>query len=234
MIHLLLFSLWINIPSLSIAAQDMAGAWETNLPDGSKGLLIITDDYFSISYYHLNSPGFKGTEGGKVNFSEGKLEFLWEYNTLEQKKLGQLSTEDFALENDKLKILQREWKRIDDGTPGQLQGVWLITGRKQNGQMNTHTPGARKTMKILSGTRFQWIAYNSDTGEFFGTGGGTYTTKNGRYTEHILFFSRDNSRVGASLAFNYELKDDQWHHSGYSSKGDPLYEIWTRRQKLGI
>lgn len=60
-------------------------------------------------------------------------------------------------------------------------------------------PGARKTIKILSGTRFQWAAINSETGEFFGTGGGNYTFKDGKYTENIEYFSRDASRVGASL-----------------------------------
>ena len=96
------------------------------------------------------------------------------------------------------------------------------------------TPGARKTMKILSGTRFQWIAYNNETKEFFGTGGGTYTTTDGKYTETIEFFSRDNSRVGAKLEFNYALEDGQWRHSGKSSKGDPMDEVWSQREKIGI
>jgi hypothetical protein len=90
-------------------------------------------------------------------------------------------------------------------------------------------PGARKTIKILSGTRFQWAAINSETGDFFGTGGGFYTFENGKYTEHIEFFSRDATRVGASLSFNGELKEGNWHHSGLSSKGDRIYEIWSRK-----
>jgi hypothetical protein len=90
-------------------------------------------------------------------------------------------------------------------------------------------------MKILSGTRFQWIAYNVETKEFFGTGGGTYTTVDGKYTENIEFFSRDQSRVGMSLGFDFSIMDDGgWRHSGKSSKGDPLDEIWTQREKLGI
>ena len=52
-------------------------------------------------------------------------------------------------------------------------------------------------MKILSGTRFQWIAYHIGTKVFSGSGGGTYTSEQGKYTETIDFFSRDNDRVGA-------------------------------------
>ncbi len=99
----------------------------------------------------------------------------------------------------------------------------------RDGKMNEMKPGPRKTLKILSGTRFQWAAINTDTKEFFGTGGGTYTFKDGKYTENIEFFSRDNSRVGASLSFDGKVDGKRWHHSGKSSKGDPIAEVWTRQ-----
>ena len=86
-----------------------------------------------------------------------------------------------------------KWKRLDDGSPGVLANAWLITGRKRNGEMTQRKPGPRKTMKILSGARFIWIAYNVETKEFMGTGGGTYTTVDRVYTENIDFFSRDGS-----------------------------------------
>lgn len=40
-------------------------------------------------------------------------------------------------------------------------------------------------------------------------------------------FSRDKNRVGTRLEFHYEVKDGQWHHSGKSSKGEDMYEIWS-------
>ncbi len=125
-----------------------------------------------------------------------------------------------------------EFSRLDDGKPGKLFGAWLFSNRIRNGEMGTprSADNPRKTMKILSGTRFQWIAYNTETKEFMGTGGGTFTTKDGKYIENIDFFSRDNSRVGASLEFDYELKGNDWHHKGFSSKGDPIYEIWSLRE----
>jgi len=118
------------------------------------------------------------------------------------------------------------WERVSDESDA-LTGNWVITGRKRNGEINTMTPGDRRTVKILSGGRFQWIAFNSATKEFNGSGGGTYTAENGKYIENIEFFSRDASRVGASLDFEYEVKDGKWHHKGKSSKGDPIYEIWS-------
>ena len=85
-------------------------------------------------------------------------------------------------------------------------------------------------MKLLSGTRFQWIAYDTETKQFKGTGGGTYTTIDGKYTEMIEFFSKDDTKVGATLPFNYSLEKGKWHHSGKSSKGASIYEIWSIRE----
>ena len=90
---------------------------------------------------------------------------------------------------------------------------------------------SRKTMKILAGGRFQWIAYDINKKGFYGTGGGIFTSENGNYIENIEFFSRDNSKVGISLEFNFEVKEGDWHHKGFSSKGDPKYEIWTQRKQ---
>jgi hypothetical protein len=99
-----------------------------------------------------------------------------------------------------------------------------------DGKLNEMPRRDRKTLKLLSSMRFQWMAINPATKEFFGTGGGTYTFVNGKYTEHIEFFSRDSSRVGASLTFDGSLKDDVWNHSGTSSRGEPLNEMWSREK----
>ena len=104
-------------------------------------------------------------------------------------------------------------------------------GRYRNGNKQMRSiDGPRKTMKLLSGKRFQWIAYNTATKQFMGTGGGTYTTENGIYSENVEFFSRDNSKAGIKLKFDYELINGEWNHKGFSSKGDPLHEIWVKRK----
>jgi hypothetical protein len=162
----------------------------------------------------------------------------YEFNSADPAVVGTEKSVPIALNQRKLTAGEsgkaQEWVQLDNGTPGQLSGAWLITGRMREGQMSKMTPGARRTMKILSGTRFQWIAYNVETKEFSGTGGGAYTTENGKYTENILFFSRDNSRVGASLQFEFAIEDGAWHHKGLSSKGDPIDELWTKREKIGL
>jgi len=74
------------------------------------------------------------------------------------------------------------------------------------------------------------MAINTETKEFFGTGGGTYTFKDGKYTENIEFFSRDSSRVGASLSFDGSVNNNVWTHTGFSSRGEPIHEEWTKEK----
>jgi hypothetical protein len=98
------------------------------------------------------------------------------------------------------------------------------TGQERRGDSQP-----RKTLKFLSEGYFQWIAYNVETMSFSGTGGGRYAADQGVYTEVIEFFSRDDSRVGAELSFEFERKGADWHHKGNNSKGEPMYEIWSVR-----
>ena len=79
--------------------------------------------------------------------------------------------------------------------------------------------------------RFQWIAYDVGDFRFMGTGGGNYTAEDGKYTENVEYFSRDNSRAGTSLKFMYKVHEDDWHHIGNNSRGEPMYEIWMRRNR---
>jgi hypothetical protein len=232
----------ISIASTAqIKSSDLTGAWQT----GTDTVItrIFTEKFFIYAAYNLKSKLFMGTAGGRWKIDKGALSETYEFNTRFPELVGKTSAIPIVLKNDNQLVSStggyagkssRLWSRLDNGSPGRLAGAWLITGRMNDGVFHTMAPGARRTMKILSGTRFQWIAYNIEANEFFGTGGGTYTTENGKYTENIEFFSRDNNRVGASLKFDYSLENGDWHHQGISSKGDAIHEIWTKREKTGL
>lgn len=199
---------------------------------------IYTDQFFVITTYNVEGKQFISTAGGRWKIKGGEIVETVEFHSARPDAVGTEVNVPVNLKDGKLSLTTggrtEEWHRVDNGTPGMLSGAWLITGRMNDGKMGKMTPGARRTMKILSGTRFQWIAYNVETKEFSGTGGGTYTTEDGKYTENILFFSRDNSRVGARLQFDFALEDGNWRHKGLSSKGDPIDEVWTKREKIGL
>ncbi len=231
--QLLFFS--VVLMSFGGSAQSLIGAWEAIIEeDGRKlrNVAIFSKGHQVATNYDATTGAFVSTNGGTWSLEGNMMSETVEFDTKTPARVGTSSSFEIELTNSELRITGMDvvWNRIDNGTPGELAGAWLISGRMRDGELQKRdTNRPRKTMKILSGTRFQWIAYNTETAEFMGTGGGTYTTIDGKYTENIEFFSRDNNRVGASLQFDYELKKGDWHHSGLSSKGKPIYEVWGPR-----
>jgi hypothetical protein len=227
----LIYVFLLSFSGFHLKAQTVKGAWQRNL-DTAIQTLTIVDNYFSVATFHVQNKKFINTSGGTAVHNNGELTGKIEFNTADKSQVTKTYALSFQQQATGLSFSYGgntvPWQRIDDANEA-LAGNWKIIGREQDGKMAEMRPGARKTIKILSGNRFQWAAINSETGEFFGTGGGYYTFGNGKYTEHIEFFSRDTSRVGASLSFNGELKNGDWHHSGLSSKGDKIYEIWSRK-----
>ena len=216
--------------ALQPSSEKPVGAWEKK--EGAiTHTLVIVDDYYSLSSFDVNAKRFIHTEGGSCRVENGLLNGEIEYHTTDKNLVGKGYAFTFSMEGTGMKTYRDgkddAWVRTDDGK-GPLAGNWRITARDQAGKMVDIKPASRKTIKILSGKRFQWAAINSETGDFFGTGGGSYTFKQGKYTEHIEFFSRDSSRVGMSLRFDGKVEGRNWQHSGKSSKGDPIHEIWSR------
>lgn len=205
--------------------EKLQGAWKSD-----EGVLIVTENFFSFTAFSKTE--FYYTYGGSWKSDGEKMVLAFEFHTQDPSKVGTNQDVEVNISNKSMSMDGAEFSRLDDGKPGKLFGSWLFSNRVRNGELGTprNSDNPRKTMKILSGTRFQWIAYNIETKKFMGTGGGAYTAEGGKYIENIDFFSRDNSRVGASLEFEYELKGNDWRHKGFSSKGDPIYEIWSLRE----
>lgn len=210
----------------------LTGAWYYQSENGaSEAVWTFVDGYAVNSVYNKAGKRFIETSGGPYRIQGDQLIIQLEFNTADSASVGRSLNLKFDLDKDQFTIhypgFRHVLKRLDNGS-GPLAGVWRISGRMQDGKIVESRPGPRKTLKVLSGTRFQWIAINPEVKGFYGTGGGTYTFTNGKYTENIEFFSRDNSRVGASLTFDGKVEDGAWHHSGLSSRGEPLNEIWKR------
>ena len=223
--------------TISVNSQSFIGAWES-FHDSEKGVkiktvVVFTDGYQVMSMYEAETGKFVTSNGGSWKLNGDTMTEGVEFDTSNPERVGTevsfkvfITDAEMGIVGSKMKL-----KRIDKGLPGKLQGAWLMSGRIRDGktQMRDITR-PRKTMKLLSGTRFQWIAYNTETKKFMGTGGGTYTTVNGKYTEKIEFFSRDNSKAGLSLAFDFSLENGTWNHKGFSSKGTAMHEIWSVRK----
>lgn len=222
--------------TFTLNAQSIIGAWEASSTTENgvklKTVVIFADGYQVLTVYNAETGKFIHSNGGMWKLEGNTITEKVEFHTDNAERVGSEVSFKVDITDDTIQVIDSDMKlkRIDNGTPGELQGAWLMSGRLRDGKEQLRdTSGPRKTMKLLSGTRFQWIAYNTETKQFMGTGGGTYTTENGEYTENIEFFSRDDSKVGISLKFDYERIDANWHHKGFSSKGDAMHEIWSIR-----
>ena len=213
------------------ADPQLQGAWQ--LRNGNEEqVILLADNYFTHTIYDRTNKKFIRTRGGSFAITGSTLNVQYEFDVTSSEQVGTTAVYQFSKKNKGLVLdingKEENWQMVDDGGEG-LSGLWKITARRQGTELQPiHQTGTRKTIKILTSTRFQWAAIDPGTKQFMGTGGGTYTFKDGKYTEHIEFFSRDSSRVGSSLSFDGKLEKGDWHHSGLSSKGDPIYEVWSR------
>ena len=195
--------------------------------NGISTRVILDKDYIVLSKFESESGNFISTLGGyyKPGESLNLNEYVYDVNLEFNSNYDQDSIKNFSI------IKTSKWKNISKSNDI-LKGKWVMSGRYNNGEFRTrNTDLPRKTMKILIDGFFQWIAFNTETFKFSGSGGGEYETIDGKYIEIIQYFSRDDSRVGAELDFNYEIKNQDWYHTGFSSKGSPINEVWTIRNK---
>lgn len=212
----------------------LKGAWRME-NNGYEVVLLMMDGYLTGTTYSLAAKQFVSTSGGPYKMSGNQVSVTYEFDTENKEQVGQTISYTVMQKGAQLTVnvngTDYTFSRIDEGKDG-LSGLWSITARKQgNDVVPIHQTGTRKTIKILTGTRFQWAAIDPGTKSFMGTGGGSYAFKDGKYTENIEFFSRDSSRVGGSLSFDGKLVNGEWHHSGLSSRGEPIYEVWSRKEQ---
>lgn len=208
--------------------QSLKGAWQ-NFEAGKTTTIIATDTYLTVNVYELEGKKFIESWGGKYTVGATNEAFMEiEFHSQNPPVVNSSQSYNINLKKKSLEFNDKKFQKLDFAKENALSGLWRITARaNEKGEMSEMKPGPRKTLKIMAGGYFQWFAINTQTREFSGTGGGRYTLVNGKYTEKIEFFSRDNNRVGAELSFDASVNGKEWTHSGKSSKGDPIKEIWT-------
>ncbi len=220
----------------SLRAQPETGVYlaSEKLEAGTRHfLLMVTENYMIHSVYESGPAHFVGTMGGFYQTEGDSLHLALEFDTSFAETGKKQHDMAFSYVGGNL-ILNGNGSRPYTREPSlsqPLDGQWLFATRgPDTGQERRGDENPRKTLKFLMDGHFQWIAYNTESMEFFGTGGGRYAAENGTYTEVIQFFSRDDSRVGAELSFGFERLGNDWHHKGSNSRGEPMYEIWAIRQ----
>ena len=164
----LVFLLVCVFLSTGISSQNIVGAWEmystSENGDKLKSVVIFADGYQVVSVYNADTGKFVSTNGGTWKLDGDTMTEVIEFDTVEPDRVGSEVSFKVSITDQEIRVADNDMKlkRIDNGTPGKLQGAWLMSGRIRDGKEQTRDINRpRKTMKILSGTRFQWIAYNT-------------------------------------------------------------------------
>ncbi len=224
---------------LAVFCQSDVGVYEEVINSETSILtnrILLDEDYFVWTAFGSNPASFIHTMGGYIIRDGDKFQVKLEFNSIIDKDSVKVLTGSMTFKGNIMIISIDKWKTINlskvVSQKQELEGKFLMAGRvTDQGESRRRLDVPRKTMKILINNYFQWIAFNTETFEFSGTGGGKYIAdKEGAYVENIDFFSKNSARVGAKLPFSYQLKGDDWFHQGKSSAGDPLHEIWTKRK----
>lgn len=226
----------IFIANKPLESVSLKGTWQITDVAGNTTTMICTDNYLMYAVYGAQK--YVRSGGGKYQLitagAKNILSFERDFATDDSTVVGLTVANLYRLENNTLILtegpLMGSWKKIDESVAtNAMAAAWRIKAREgADFKLQPILKGPRKTIKILSGNRFQWAAFNTDTKQFFGTGGGTYQLKNGKYSEKIEFFSRDNKRVGTELTFDCIVNGNEWTHAGQSTTGVRVHEVWEK------
>ena len=160
------------------------GAWEVVTKNGidlkHRAVFMVESPYAFYTEFDVENKKFVGSLGGVIKVMANRIMLINEFNTWLPDQVGTTYqmvgllkanqvTFTWLVDNEQVEMV---CKRIDDGT-SDLAGSWRITDRLRDGEMQVMRQGSRKTIKMITGTRFQWAAFNSESKQFSGTGGGT-------------------------------------------------------------
>lgn len=214
-------------------SQKFEGAWvrfHTEEMEDVKTVMIVADNYLVATTYTLKGR-YIGLSIQKWSRKDLMVDLEVEYDSDFPEDPGYKTQIELEFWADRLTFKGSStmiWTRIDEGASEELAGTWRLKGRVKDGMTESIDTGdARKTLKMLSGTRFQSIEYNSQSGELYGTTAGTYTAISAKYIENIEVYSRDISKVGVSLGFDYQIASGDWTYSGQSMEGELINEMWA-------
>lgn len=215
------------------AQKSLEGSW-SNTQGEVTTWILVTEQIVSLTQFETNSHKLIATYGGTYRAKGKILEILQEWNSQDSLQVGQKKAISYQIKKGQLLLNQQVFNPKDHGESGKMKGAWIIVGNF-SGDVMSRRPSPffpRRTMKIHTGKAFQWIAYNVQTKQFFGTGGGYYSTQGNTYTEEIVFFTKASSSIGKKLPFEFQLQDGIWRHKGQKSTGGPMDEAWSRRELL--
>lgn len=226
--------------SFQTYAQILNGAWrlveKNNQPVENEAIKLFSNTYFTYAAYDKATGEFTEASGGTYSLNKLSYKEYLDIDSNEPEHSGQTVEYLNVLEEDQLILTnlktgaKEKWVRFDKADNYQMAFCWRIHKKKDQGDTGWRTIAyrPRKTLKMLTNSRYQVLALNSETGQFVGSSGGRWTGEDDTYIEHVEFFSKDQTNVGRSLEFKRAFVEGLWLHTGKTTKGEDMMEKWHR------
>lgn len=236
----IIFTLLFFFSVFASSSQTLNGAWQLiekdQKPVSHEVIKLYSNSYFTYAAYKKDSGEFLEAGGGRFMYEFFNYREHYEIDSTNPERSGTTTNYKAVLENNILRITNlktgvvERWKKIDEADNFEMTTCWRIHEKQDEGDADWRRIeyGPRKTLKMLTNNRYQVLALNSETGKFVGSSGGTWSNSGSTYTENVQFFSKDQSNVGKSLAFQRKYEDGLWYHTGRDTKGKVLMEKWLR------
>ena len=221
-------------------SQTLNGAWrlieQNNGPVNHEVIKLFSNSYFTSASYYKNSGEFIEAQGGIYVLDMLSYKEHVQIDSKEPEHSGTTIEYKATLKEDRLTLTNLHtgvtelWQKFDDANNYEMSFCWRIHQKKDEseGDWRTIEYAPRKTLKMLTNSRYQVLALNSETGKFVGSSGGTWTKKGDAYTENIEFFSKDKKNAGRTLKFIRSYEKGIWLHTGKETRGGLMMEKWVR------
>jgi hypothetical protein len=129
--------------------------------------------------------------------------------------------------------LRAQDNKVAEKAEVSVEGSWHNVGTMNpaSGKHEAFPPG-QEQIKLIAGGRWAWIGVVSDRSVM--SMGGTYTVKDGVYTEKVTFIPDDRYKasLGKSYAYPLATKDGLWRLKGEFQQEDGRQsstdELWER------
>jgi hypothetical protein len=236
----LILTVAILLNTLQVFTQTLNGAWRLvevdDMPVDKEIIKLYSNSYFTYSAYDKATGEFFAAKGGLYNLDHLSYEEHLEIDSEEPKHSGTTIIYKATIKDDSLFITnlktgeKQRWLKFDEADNYEVSFCWRIHKKKDEGDESWRTIeyAPRKTLKMVTNSRYQVLAFNSKTGKFVGSSGGHWTGSGDNYIENIEFFSKDQSNVGRSLKFKRTFEEGLWLHTGKTTKGEIMLEKWHR------
>ncbi len=151
------------------------------------------------------------TNGGLWSRSGTRVTEIVEFDSDNPGRVGSSVSFDVDLSDTELSIVGSDMRltRVDGGDQGRLEGAWLLFERLEAGRWIASESSLR-TVRLMSGERFQQVVYDPESGRLVSTLGGTYVTGRDELVETVEFRRSPPNAGGPQVRYSLRQDAGNW------------------------